>query len=210
MNGKKFGRLTIIEEKRNEKNHIYYICKCDCGNIKSVNKSNLISGRTKSCGCYQKEKLREIYTKRNKFYEFDDYIKGITNNTNAEFYIDKEDYLKVKDICWYESSNGYIMHKDSKKRVIQLHRFIMNPPKGLVVDHINHNRKDNRKNNLKICTQKENCLNRKEKAKGITKAKRNNNIYYIVQLRGKYIGCFKDLNEAEKVKKEIERNYIDD
>lgn len=208
MIGEKFGRLTVIGESRNEKKHICYICKCECGKIKNVNKSNLISGRTKSCGCYQKDKLKELYTKKNKFYEYDDYIKGITNNTNAEFYIDKEDYEKIKDICWYESSNGYIMHKDSKKTVIQLHRFITNAPKGMVVDHINHNRKDNRKNNLKICTQQENCLNRKQKAKGITQIKRNNNTYYVVQLRKKYFGCYKNLDEAKKVKEEIERSYL--
>jgi hypothetical protein len=53
---KKFGRLTIIEclnEKRG-KNYLYK-CKCECGNIITVIGSNIIHGKTKSCGCLNKE-----------------------------------------------------------------------------------------------------------------------------------------------------------
>jgi hypothetical protein len=41
-----------------------------------------------------------------------------------------------------------------------MHRFIMNAPDGKVIDHINHNTLDNRKENLKVCTQKDNLKNR--------------------------------------------------
>lgn len=50
--GDKFGKLTVIgvsDNTSNKKTH--YICKCDCGNIKIVDKYSLIQGRTKSCGC---------------------------------------------------------------------------------------------------------------------------------------------------------------
>lgn len=209
MIGKKYERLTIIDEKRDKHNFIYYLCKCDCGKEKWVYRSNLISGKTKSCGCYQKEKLKELYTKKNEFRTHRGYIRGITTNTKRDFYVDREDAERIKDMSWYEASNGYIMHKDNGKKVIQLHRFIMNAPKGTVVDHINHDIKDNRKCNLRICTQRENVLNRKTKPKGIAKIQRNDNTYYVVQLMSKYWGCFKDLKEAEKLRdKIIQENYL--
>lgn len=52
--GKKFGRLTVIERDFS-KQRCYYICKCDCGKVKSIQAHHLKSGATTSCRCYQKE-----------------------------------------------------------------------------------------------------------------------------------------------------------
>jgi len=46
-------------------------------------------------------------------------------------------------------------------RFVRLQRFIMNPPAGMVVDHINGDKYDNRRENLRVCTQRQNTLNRK-------------------------------------------------
>lgn len=51
--GQRFGRLIAIEEDVNRKNHV--ICQCDCGNTTIVSRHNLISEKTRSCGCLQKE-----------------------------------------------------------------------------------------------------------------------------------------------------------
>jgi len=48
-----------------------------------------------------------------------------------------------------------------KKRMISIHRHIMNYPKGLEVDHIYHNPLDNRRDQLRIVTHRENHLNRR-------------------------------------------------
>ena len=54
--GDKFNRFTVIEFSHYDKRHRkHYICKCDCGTIKSVQGSLLVSGNTKSCGCLRKE-----------------------------------------------------------------------------------------------------------------------------------------------------------
>lgn len=63
LNGKKFGRLTVIEYAGRENNNSYYICKCDCGEIKKFRASHLTSERTKSCGCLNKELTIDRSTK---------------------------------------------------------------------------------------------------------------------------------------------------
>lgn len=57
--GKKFGKLTVIKKSHKDKRgEWYWLCKCDCGNLKTVSGFKLRSGNTKSCGCLQKE-IRE-------------------------------------------------------------------------------------------------------------------------------------------------------
>lgn len=55
MVGKKFGRLTVFEKAYRKGTGTYYKCLCDCGNERIVHGGNLSSGRTKSCGCLNKE-----------------------------------------------------------------------------------------------------------------------------------------------------------
>lgn len=161
--GLKFGRLTVIEYEFTDKHYYkHYRCLCDCGKEKVISINSLRSGRTKSCGCYKKQCSIERNTKHNDFVidVKNNLVVFKTTNTNKEFWVDLEDFEKVKNISWYEASTGYIHHKDRNKHVIQLHRFVTNCPKNKVVDHKNHNIKDNRKMNLRVCTQKENSANR--------------------------------------------------
>lgn len=56
LTGQKFGRLTVLERSENSKTgKAKWLCKCDCGNEVSVMSTSLISGRTKSCGCFHRE-----------------------------------------------------------------------------------------------------------------------------------------------------------
>ena len=61
--GKRYGRLIVIKKDDNRKNShdIYWICRCDCGNEKSVSTGHLNSGTVKSCGCLKKEIAREHF-----------------------------------------------------------------------------------------------------------------------------------------------------
>lgn len=59
--GQRFGRLTVIREAERQYGHRYILCRCDCGNEKSINLNSLIQGTSNSCGCYR----REFITNRN-------------------------------------------------------------------------------------------------------------------------------------------------
>jgi len=57
--GQKFGRLTVVKFSHVRDSRTYWLCKCDCGTEVIVLGGSLRSGRTKSCGCYRKEKTIE-------------------------------------------------------------------------------------------------------------------------------------------------------
>ena len=56
LQGIRFGKLLVLSESgRGKDRHILWKCQCDCGNETVVSSHQLISGKTKSCGCYQRE-----------------------------------------------------------------------------------------------------------------------------------------------------------
>lgn len=58
--GTRFTRLVVIKKGSGSGSRgVYYICQCDCGEIRSISSGDLRSGNTNSCGCYQKDKASE-------------------------------------------------------------------------------------------------------------------------------------------------------
>ena len=55
LTGQKFGRLTTLYRLHNIKGKTKWLCVCDCGNLKEVILSDLLLGKSKSCGCLAKE-----------------------------------------------------------------------------------------------------------------------------------------------------------
>ncbi len=76
--------------------------------------------------------------------------------------LDSEDFDRFSRFTWYADKTGHVYgvgpEKGSGKN--QLSRLILNAPSGMVVDHINGNPLDNRKENLRLCSQSDNCRNR--------------------------------------------------
>jgi hypothetical protein len=186
LRGMTFNRLKVLEfdsiqysKNKDARGRIQssplWKCQCMCENKKIVyvNSKNLKSGKVKSCGCTKSESGKNK-RKYNKYNLNKEYGIGYTSNTDKEFLFDLEDYDKIKEYYWFEEANGYIIspRRDNYKIKIRLHRLIMNMQNlKLEVDHINRNKLDNRKENLRICTHSENSYN-----KNITE---NNNSGFI-------------------------------
>lgn len=84
-------------------------------------------------------------------------------NSEQFFYIDKKDFIELKNYKFYISKNGYVRFTINKKRIF-VHRYITKCPNDKVVDHINGNKLDNTRTNLRICSQSENSKNRSSKS----------------------------------------------
>lgn len=83
----------------------------------------------------------------------------ILTNGNVTL-LNDEDYEFFKDRKCYEHSSGYATFWDKEnKKVLYVHRFLVNPPDDMKVDHINRNKLDNQRDNLRVCTSAQNQYN---------------------------------------------------
>lgn len=100
--------------------------------------------------------------KTNEIIKFNDYAELIIYSAKGKIKmkskIDLEDVPYVEKYSWCERSKGYVGRVENGK-TITLHRVLANAKKGECVDHINRDKTDNRKNNLRLCTQQKNLRN---------------------------------------------------
>lgn len=68
LTGKKFGRLTVLSEALKRGKRLYWTCECECGTIKDICGEKLTSGKTVSCGCYNREKGIKHGKSRERLY----------------------------------------------------------------------------------------------------------------------------------------------
>jgi len=126
----------------------------------------------------------------------------------AETKIDKEDYEKVKDKKWGLDGRGYVNTKSIGK-CVKLHQFLIGKIEKKVIDHINGDKLDNRKNNLRHITSQQNMWNNK-KAKGYYFEKRRNK--YIVRIKKNGITYggkgFETEIEAKYEAKKLRKKYF--
>ncbi len=77
--------------------------------------------------------------------------------------VDDDVYYDQQHYRWYSNAAGYFIRQfrtPDKQYFILLHRQVIGAKKGDIVDHINGDRCDNRRNNLRFVTSLQNCLNR--------------------------------------------------
>ncbi len=77
--------------------------------------------------------------------------------------VDDANFARLSQLKWCYNSSGYAVHYEDR-RTIFMHRLIMNAPPHLQVDHINQNRLDNRRENLRFATRSQNQANKGRQA----------------------------------------------
>lgn len=137
-------------------------------------------------------------------------MREILTRKNEVILVDDDDYEKLSKFTWYISKGGknhggygYAISSQrnestGKQYKLSMHREIMNAKKGEIVDHINGNKLDNRKENLRIVTPYQNSLNVKKKDgassqyKGVAFSKDMNLWKSSIRVKGKgvHIGYF--------------------
>jgi hypothetical protein len=139
---------------------------------------------------------------------FEDYIEVAIKG--KIYLVDKEYGLLFEHFEWYIGHNGYLQTKNNGK-VLRYHSMIMDCPRGMVVDHINRNPYDNRKSNLRVCTQESNSRNKgplKGKYKGVSWAEHTKRYRATVRFNGKqkHLGYYETEEEAAKAY----NNFVED
>ncbi len=88
-------------------------------------------------------------------------VKRIPMGDGRYALVDAADYEWLNRYQWHLCGGGYAARCEKGKRIL-MHREIMKPPKGMVVDHIDANRSNNCRANLRVCTPGENQRNQRK------------------------------------------------
>jgi hypothetical protein len=104
-------------------------------------------------------------------------------------------------LTWH-LKDGYAIRIE-KRRHVYMHREIMKPPKGMLVDHKNLNKVDNTRLNLDVCTAQENACNRSKKRgtfsrfRGVSYIKRDRKYLAQIHYKGETFSCGCHMDEIE-------------
>ncbi len=157
MIGKRFGRLLVKKNagKRPGNTHTFFECICDCGNIHTLSKSNLLKGNANSCGCIAKEILIARSTTHGQY---------VGNNQSPIIRIFQCMYMR----CYCESHEFYHLYGGRGISICDewLHdreafvdwAFTNGFKNGLTIDRINNDKGYN-KDNCRFVSQKRQTRN---------------------------------------------------
>lgn len=167
------------------------------------------------------EILSETIFDKNIIVIKDDYAEIILKDKNkreiARTKIDLEDIDKIKYIKWhFIKTRGYARGNNKNGKDFMLHRFLLNPEDNEFVDHINGDKLDNRKCNLRIVTKSQNGMNSKTPSnntsgvKGVYWDKRSEKWEASIQINMKKrcLGYFKEKEDAIKARREAEKRLF--
>lgn len=126
--------------------------------------------------------------------------------------VDQDDYWLLRIFKWH-CDTGYASNKD----LGSMHRFLMRAPVGMCVDHIDGDRLNNRRENLRVVTTQQNQSNRrngygKSKYVGVAWESAHERWKVTVMHQGKqhYVGVFRDELQAAAAYNKASRDLRDD
>lgn len=136
-----------------------------------------------------------------------DYIIPLSNG-KGRMIVDEGSYEYLSQFTWSLSHYGYAVRRGRKslgenvQQIVYAHREIINAEKGMDVDHINGDRTDNRKSNLRLCTRSQNLQNMGSKPgtssyKGVSWAKDRQKWRVSLRVNNKNINVGDFENEEE-------------
>lgn len=96
-------------------------------------------------------------------------MKELTTSNGIKFLVDDSDAELISGCTWgaYRRKDGkcYVQRYawiNGRQTTELLHRVLLNPGKGVMIDHVNHDTLDNRRSNLRICNNRQNQWNQKK------------------------------------------------
>lgn len=138
--------------------------------------------------------------------------------------VDDEDYILVSGISWQPNYGPHTYYargmlsrtlNNGKQKAISMHRLIMDAKPGQQVDHINGNGWDNRRENLRFATNRQNQGNQRIRKfsssyKGVCLHKRTNRWYANIKLSGKtkYLGSYASEEAAAKAYNKAAKEFF--
>ena len=183
LTGKRFGKLVAIKKVPSKNKKTYWLCQCDCGNQKEIQTSHLQSGAIQSCGCLVKENSKreyefclncgiKLHKGQYKYcsnscqaqYERNQKVENIFNEEESGLKGENNYYPKIKNslrlylleqanYCCEECGCNWI-NPFSNQTILEIH-------------HIDGDRKNNTKENLKVLCP--NCHAMTKNYKGLNK-----------------------------------------
>ena len=198
LTGLKFNRLTVIKIASKDKNgHYYWLCKCDCGKLKKVLSTHLVSGNIKSCSCYASEML----SKRGKERQFipNKRLYGIWRLMKQRCYSKKS--ISYKNY----GEKGITVCEEWKNDFMFFYNWAMQNgyQEDLTIDRINVNG-NYEPNNCRWATWKEQCNNKRNNIIIEYNGEKNTVAYFIQKYNLNEFAIYKRLKKGWDIKKAIE------
>lgn len=142
-------------------------------------------------------------------------MKQIKLTKGKSAIVDDEDFEYLNQWKWHYLETGYAARHGDNKKYVLMHREIMKPESGMIVDHIDHNTLDNRRDNLRLCTRSQNLENSKIRCdntsghKGVSWNKRLRKWHaYIFKDRRIHLGFFDSIDKAIDAYQRAETQYF--
>lgn len=198
--GNRYGKLVVLSREKNGTSRMSrWLCRCDCGKETIVYGANLRRGNTKSCGCDAGKHLRTtIYLRRGE--------NGIAITERGDWFIFSwSDYDKIKSYLWRTAGGRTVTWIKGKN--VFLSRFLLGATNRLV-DHINRNPLDNRRENLRICTYIENSRNRGYRGYSYEADRQAWRVDLEINNVHVFLGRYATEEEARTVRHNAEKKYF--
>lgn len=187
--GQRFGHLTVLKELGNGK----IFCRCDCGNEKVFNKQNVTSGKSTSCGCARKDRIKSRKNIAGQRFGRLTAIKPVGKKDRSILWLCRCDCGNIINVSTEQLQSGVrkscgCLEKESRQAVMKAKYF----------DHTNI---------AKIASRKP-YANNKTGVRGVSM--RNGRYLAQIKIKGKNIrlGSYSTLEEAAAARRQAESRYF--